>query len=79
MYQGAASRSTSYFQKCGYSLPRFCNPADSFMKLLSASFPPTDEDSKRLKHLADEYKIRKSAKIESELMTLSFQSLKEAI
>ena len=45
LYQGAASRSANYFKKCGYKLPRFCNPADSFMKLLSVSFPATDEES----------------------------------
>ena len=51
VYQGAASRSKSYFNKIGYPLPRYCNPADSFMKLLSTSFPPSEDDKKRIQTL----------------------------
>lgn len=32
IYQGEASEATDYFKKIGYVCPRFCNPADFFLK-----------------------------------------------
>ena len=72
IYQGAASRSESYFRKCGYPLPRYKNPADSFMKILSISFPPTPEETSRFLVLIDSYNNKQLKKVNEEIKSLSF-------
>jgi len=44
VFQGKANISKAYFQKLGYPFPKFGNPADHFMKLLSLTHPVTTED-----------------------------------
>jgi ABC-type multidrug transport system ATPase subunit len=44
VYQGACAKSRQYFDKIGYQVPKFSNPADFFLKLLSVNYPKTPDD-----------------------------------
>jgi len=51
VYQGACAKSREYFDKIGYAVPKFSNPADFFLKLLSVNFPKTKEDIDKIENL----------------------------
>lgn len=55
IYQGQASRITAYFKKIGFPCPRFSNPADFYMRILSVEYPKTEKDEKKIKYLLDKY------------------------
>lgn len=48
VYQGRGAKCNEYFSKIGYPLPKLRNPADSLIKIISSSFPQTEEDIKKL-------------------------------
>lgn len=79
LYQGAADRSASYFKQNGFPFPKYCNPADQFIKLLSLSFPATDEDRARIVKLTAAYDQTKAHKIERDIETFSFPALQDAL
>jgi len=39
MYQGEAKKSARYFEKIGIPCPKFANPADYFMRVLTVNYP----------------------------------------
>ena len=48
IYQGEAKKSARYFRKLAFKIPQFSNPADSYMKILSVTYPKTDKDIRKL-------------------------------
>jgi len=48
VYQGLANESPAYFESIGFTLGKFANPADSFMKVLSVSYPKLKADEEKL-------------------------------
>ena len=60
LFQGKASDAKNFFTEQGYKLPRFGNPADFFMKVLTFNYPKTDEDVAKFSSLRLNYdKIRR--------------------
>jgi hypothetical protein len=55
VYQGAAKESTKYFSRIGFECPRYANPADFFMKLLTINYPLTKTDEEKLEILNGGY------------------------
>lgn len=52
VYQGTPMKSVSYFASIGYSCPRFANPADYFMKILTLEYPKAKEDDLKIQNLS---------------------------
>lgn len=44
VYQGDAKKSIEHFRLINMPLPRFANPADYFMKVLTVRYPKRAED-----------------------------------
>ena len=44
VYQGSPLEAPAHFAKGNLMFPKFTNPADHAMKLLSVSYPKKDED-----------------------------------
>ena len=55
VYQGDAVGSDAYFAKIGKPLPRFANPGDYFMKVLSVNYPKQKEDNDKIAELNRNY------------------------
>ena len=51
VYQGDAKYSPEYFRKIDRPVPKFANPADFFMKLLSINYPKMPEDEANVQYL----------------------------
>jgi hypothetical protein len=65
VYQGLALESAAYFNSIGFNLPKFSNPADTFMKILAVNYPQTPKDTKKIQFFLDQYnKNYKDAVIE---------------
>ena len=45
-----------------FEFPRFCNPADIAMKILSINYPKKQEDEAYVQRLVDNYKKENEAK-----------------
>ena len=58
MYQGLANESPTYFESIGFTLGKFANPADSFMKVLSVSYPKLKADEEKLDLLVRSYNFK---------------------
>lgn len=72
VYQGKAQQSVEHFTSMGFSVPRFGNPADFFMKELSVKYPKTPADEKKLEKLNHCYRayIERKITIENSLIKL---------
>lgn len=55
VYQGLASESAEYFKSIGFNLPKYSNPADYYMKILTVGYPMTDKEQRKVKFLVDNY------------------------
>ena len=55
VYQGEAAKSRGYFDSIGYQVPKFSNPTDFFLKLLSVSYPKTESDNQKIDSLLENY------------------------
>jgi len=51
VYQGDAKESAVHFKRIGKPVPRFANPADYFMKILSVNYPKGPQDVKNIEFL----------------------------
>ena len=51
IYQGEAKDSTRYFEDIDIPCPKFSNPADFFMKILTIDYPKNSNDEKKLEYL----------------------------
>lgn len=65
-YQGDAAESMDYFKSLKFQVPRFANPADFFMKVLSIKYPKQEDDEKKLEHLTNSYRFLLEKKIATE-------------
>ena len=54
-YQGHANESVAYFTHIGYECPKYANPADYYMKILTINFPIDVNDEKKIKFLIGKY------------------------
>lgn len=56
VFQGDAGESMDYFRSLAFDVPRLCNPADYFMKVLSINYPKKEEDEAKLTLLNNAYR-----------------------
>lgn len=72
VYQGDAKQSVQHFKMIGKPVPRFANPADFFMKVLSCKYPKTEEDEKNIEDLTRNYRtlLQGSVNAEQKLIKL---------
>ena len=77
VYQGDAKKSVDYFKMINRPIPKFANPADYFMKLLSINYPKREEDFEKLEYLTRNYHamLEKSIKAEGRLIKLDSPEL----
>lgn len=71
VYQGEAKKSTEYFDKIAtsqykFTCPRFANPADFFMKILSINYPIAEEDQNKIAFFKKSYDEHIIPKLNSE-------------
>jgi hypothetical protein len=55
LFQGKAADAKTFMAEQGYRLPKFGNPADYFMKILTFNFPKTEEDVAKFQSLRINY------------------------
>lgn len=48
VYSGSAKKSVKYFASIGYDCPRYANPADFYMRLLTLEFPKAQKDNEKI-------------------------------
>jgi ABC-type multidrug transport system ATPase subunit len=72
VYQGDAKASIQHFKMINRRVPRFANPADFFMKILSVKYPKSKEDEENLEYLNRNYHalLEGSVKAENKLIKL---------
>jgi hypothetical protein len=58
VYQGIANRAPKYFEKIGYEIASYANPADVFMRIISIDYPKQDKDEEKLENLVSNYRKR---------------------
>jgi len=56
VYSGVPQGVPNHFAGLKYEFPKFANPADIAMKILSINYPKKDEDEKFVQDLVDNYK-----------------------
>ena len=78
MYQGDAKKSVNYFSMINRPVPRFCNPADFFMKILSINYPKQQADEEKLEYLNRNYHAILSKSVRAENKIIRLDSLKKA-
>lgn len=66
VFQGDAAESMEYFRSLNYEVPRMCNPADYFMKVLAINYPKKAEDEEKLTHLTYGYRMSIEGRINTE-------------
>lgn len=66
VYQGEAKQSVSHFKAINFNPPKFGNPADFFMKVLSIKYPKQRDDEEKLTHLTNNYRMMIEKKISGE-------------
>lgn len=55
VYQGSAMESAEYFKSINIELPRFANPADFYMKILTINYPKDPNDEKKIAYFKSNY------------------------
>lgn len=72
VYQGDAGDSMEHFRNLKFTVPRFANPADFFLKALSINYPKRKEDEEKLQTLTNSYRfaIERKITIENQLIKL---------
>jgi hypothetical protein len=66
MYQGEAKESASYFKQVGIPCPKYANPSDFYMKVMTVDYPKTLSDEKKVAFLALKYEQILASKIQQE-------------
>jgi len=64
VFQGDAGESMEYFRTLKFNVPRRCNPADFFMKVLSIKYPKQADDEEKLTHLNNAYRFQIDKRIQ---------------
>jgi hypothetical protein len=72
VFQGDAAESMEYFKTLKFDVPKLCNPADFFMKVLAIKYPKGPEDEAKLLNLNNTYRfsIESRVKMENKLIKL---------
>ncbi|CAI2387656.1 unnamed protein product [Moneuplotes crassus] len=63
IYQGKAQEAGQYFDKIGFKIPKFANPADYYLKEFFIPFNKTKKDEQKLETLLDGYQSHIAGKI----------------
>ena len=73
VFQGDALESMDYFRTLKFAVPKRCNPADFFMKVLDIKYPKQDDDIKKLNDLNNAYRfqLEKRIDVENKLVKLA--------
>jgi ABC-type multidrug transport system ATPase subunit len=66
VFQGDATESMEYFRTCKFNVPKRCNPADFFMKVLDIKYPKQQDDIDKLELLNRSYRFQLEKRIEVE-------------
>ena len=76
VYQGDAKNSVQHFKMINMPVPRFANPADFFMKVLSIRYPKQAADDEKLDYLSRNYHalLEGSVKAENKLIKIKAPS-----
>lgn len=64
VFQGDAGESMEYFRTCKFNVPKRCNPADFFMKVLDIKYPKQPDDHAKLDLLNRSYRFQLEKRIE---------------
>jgi ABC-type multidrug transport system ATPase subunit len=72
VFQGDAAESLEYFRSMGEEVPKLCNPADYFMKILAINYPKGEADFAKLKKFNETYRasVENRVKIDNQLIKL---------
>jgi hypothetical protein len=71
VYQGLGQKVVPYFGEMGYTFPKFSNPADGFMKIISVNYPKQDEDIKKIADLVDHYQLKMATKVTEQYQAIT--------
>eukprot|EP00347_Sterkiella_histriomuscorum_P020475 403337662 len=75
VYQGDAAQSTFYFNQLGIQCPKFANPADFFMRILTINYPKTEKDEEKIQFLNEKYNQILQHNLESESQQLQLKQV----
>ena len=78
VYQGEAKSVTRYFNMMGMKINKYQNPADFFMKILTISYPKTDEDQIKLDKLNNNYAQIQAPEVTKSIIELQMPELDES-
>lgn len=67
VYQGDAKKSVDHFKLINRPIPRFANPADYFMKVLTVRYPKRPEDEANVADLARHYRTLNEGSVKAEM------------
>jgi hypothetical protein len=67
VFQGDATRSVEHFKMINRPIPRFANPADYFMKVLTVNYPKKPEDEAKVQELARHYRTLLEGSVKAEM------------
>ena len=57
-------KSRKYFEKLGYSMQAFSNPADNYMRILNISYPKSEADASKIDEFINNYEAKIMWKID---------------
>eukprot|EP00347_Sterkiella_histriomuscorum_P007150 403350075 len=75
VYQGDAAQSTIYFNQLGILCPKFANPADFFMRILTINYPKTEKDEEKIQFLNEKYNLILQHNLQSESQYLQLKQV----
>jgi len=79
VFQGDAAESMEYFKTLKFDVPKLCNPADYFMKVLSIKYPKQADDEEKLLHLNNTYRFSIESRIKMENKLIKLDPPKEFV
>ena len=66
VYQGEAKQSAKYFRNMGFRMPKFSNPADTYMRILAVGYPKTQKDIDKLEFFNRTYYHQQKFDVDTE-------------
>lgn len=79
VFQGDAAESMEYFKTLKFDVPRLCNPADYFMKVLAINYPKRKEDDDKLEKLNQAYRFSIESRVRMENQLIKLDPPKEFV
>ncbi|CDW80485.1 abc transporter family protein [Stylonychia lemnae] len=73
VFQGEAMKCSRYFDKIGIPCPKYANPADYYMRVLTVNYPKEQNDIKKVNYLTSSYdqKLNPIVKKEQKMLQLA--------